>query len=355
MWMMNDDQSYFLQSDLIEAEVYLEESINFRLAGDYENSVNAVTRAIQLSPANANYRFQRASTHFMHGHYEEAIADYSKVLELEPDSNEIGIWDFTIAKIYLNRGTAYRYRGDYDSALADFTELIRLQPNDAHHYVKRSVVYKLQGDFEKAFADLETLHRLAPDDSNYLMLVADIQIRQGNKIAALRSYDEQIIRFGTSASYFYRGRLWNEQGNLSKAIADFEKAIEIYPQHYAASIELSKSYIANGDFMKAIDVLNEVLKGGPGYDYIAYLLRARAYRALGNSDQASKDFDEAIRANTEAMAKYPPFTQGYAIRGHAYAAQGQIAEAVADYKMALASDPIHSESVTMHDYILMNS
>jgi tetratricopeptide (TPR) repeat protein len=185
--------------------------------------------------------------------------------------------------------------------------------------------------------------------------MADLQLRQGNKSAAMKIYDEQVRKFGTPASYSYRGQLWKELSNLANAIADFEEAIKLYPEDYAVYVTLGETYLANGDLTKAIDVLNAVMEREPGYRYIALLLRARTHRASGNLEEAIKDFDETVRVNTDAMVKYPGFVQGYVTRGHAHAEQGHIEEAVADYKKALEANPTHPESDTMHEYISDNS
>jgi predicted negative regulator of RcsB-dependent stress response len=55
------------------------------------------------------------------------------------------------------------------------------------------------------------------------------------------------------------------------------------------------------------------------------------------------------------MTEYPGFTWGYVVRGHAYAAQDRIQEALADYKKALETNPTHPESDLMREYILKNS
>lgn len=140
-----------------------------------------------------------------------------------------------------------------------------------------------------------------------------------------------------------------------QAIADFEQAIRLYPQLDLAYIALGEAYRANGDFTKAIDVLNTVIELKPGYRFSALLLRANVQLASGNLEQASRDFDETVMAITEDIAKYPTFTPGYVNRGHAHAAQNRVAEAVADFKKALELEPTHPEADMMREFILKNS
>jgi tetratricopeptide (TPR) repeat protein len=351
---MNNDQPDNRQPDAMNADAYFEEGLELRMADAFEESIAALTQAIQLSPTTAKYFYHRATTYFIKSDWSEAIADYTEALRLQPNSSDGSVWNFTIEDVYDHRGTAYRYLGDYEAALSDFAKLIRLQPNNSQHYLARSVIYKLKGDFENSLADVGILQRLDPNNGVALSLLADLYRRQGNKAAAMVIYDEQVERFGYSAAYFERGLLWKELGDLPNAIADFEASIRVLPSEHAVALMLADAYLENGDFAKALDILNPIIEHEPGYHYSAFLTRARTHLALGNQEQAHNDLEETIRSNTEAMAEYPPFAPGYALRGHAYAMQGRKEEAIADYKKALELNPAHQDARVMQEYILKN-
>jgi tetratricopeptide (TPR) repeat protein len=50
------------------------------------------------------------------GEYDKAIADYNKVIELDPKS----------AQTYYERGRAYESKGDYDNAASDFEKVVQI-------------------------------------------------------------------------------------------------------------------------------------------------------------------------------------------------------------------------------------
>jgi Flp pilus assembly protein TadD len=54
---------------------------------------------------DASYYFERGNNHMNNGLFEEAMADYSKVIELQPD----------YAKAYTNRGICYNERASKSS------------------------------------------------------------------------------------------------------------------------------------------------------------------------------------------------------------------------------------------------
>src|SRR5689334_6071962 len=66
-----------------------------------------------------------------------------------------------LAAAYRNRGVAHAARGDYDQAIADFSKAIELNPNYATAYNDRAVAYTSKGDFQRAVADVTKAVELA--------------------------------------------------------------------------------------------------------------------------------------------------------------------------------------------------
>ena len=68
--------------------------------------------------------------------YSEAIADYDKAIELDPN--------FALA--YMNRGKAKAELKQYSEAIADYDKAIELDPNFALAYTNRGVTQKLNSN-----------------------------------------------------------------------------------------------------------------------------------------------------------------------------------------------------------------
>ena len=77
------------------------------------------------------------------GHPDEAIADFSAALVLDPKS----------AGALNNRGLAYRKKGDLDRAIADYTAAITINPLYALAFNNRGYVYEAKGQKPQAIAD----------------------------------------------------------------------------------------------------------------------------------------------------------------------------------------------------------
>lgn len=79
------------------------------------------------------------------GRYEEAVAGFSKAIELDP----------TYAEAYYNRGFAYNKMGHYDKkSIADYTKAIELIPDFGDAYKKRAINFYEVGKCDEAWSDV---------------------------------------------------------------------------------------------------------------------------------------------------------------------------------------------------------
>lgn len=101
---------------------------------------------------------------------ESALADFAAALAIDPD----------IPEAYLNRGNSKFFQGKPDEAIADFTRAIDLKIDRiAAAYYNRALAYAAQGRFEEAKADIQAA--LAADPS---LKQANDQLAAINRILA---------------------------------------------------------------------------------------------------------------------------------------------------------------------------
>jgi tetratricopeptide (TPR) repeat protein len=95
------------------------------------------------------------------GRYDQAIRLYTRAIESG------GLSDQNLAVAYANRGSAKDDSGRTDQAVKDFNRALELDPDHAEAYYNRSFAYEKKGLIPLAVADMEKAVRLAPDDSYY--------------------------------------------------------------------------------------------------------------------------------------------------------------------------------------------
>jgi tetratricopeptide (TPR) repeat protein len=94
--------------------------------------------------------YNRGFTYLDKGDFENALADFSENIRLDPKC----------ASAYHGRGTAYREKGEYDRAILDYTEAIRISPKYGAAYWGRGSCYRTRGEMTKAEADFAQAKKL---------------------------------------------------------------------------------------------------------------------------------------------------------------------------------------------------
>ncbi len=220
--------------------------------------------AIAVTPEEinilANWMRQKGNFMMMLKHFDEAIAAYSRAIELKPKN----------AGYYNDRGVAYGEKGDPELAINDFNTSIQYNPDNAETYYNRGVAYDMKNDVEHAFKNYTKTIQLNPKYAN---------------------------------AYVNRGNAYNNKGRLTLAINDLKKAIRLNPNDAKAYTNLGKSYGKKGEYDRAINNFKKAIRRDPNLAE-AYNNLGLSYLIKGNFKLAIKNFDKATQLNPEYANAY---------------------------------------------------
>ena len=277
----------------------------------------------------------RADRHFELGYelmqasqHEEAIAEFTKVIELQPDN----------FAAYYNRGIIHHFLADLPSAKKDLNAALRLSPNEVDALVQRGQVHLALGNQALAVADLDRAIELDPTNADVYFQRGYLRQESENWQQATSDYDQAIALNSKHVdAYYRRGYCQWQAGDYQRAIADFDATIAMDPKHsdafhhrghawddlkdfnralldYAVAIELSgddprnyacraSCYFNHGEFAKSIDDFDQaILRNGKEADY--YYWRGQAFLRLRDLERARADFQQACELTQGANEVY---------------------------------------------------
>jgi tetratricopeptide (TPR) repeat protein len=110
--------------------------------GDTDGAITDLGEMIRIRPAAAGYN-ARGHAYLVKGEPKLAIADFTRAIELNPQS----------ASALNNRGLAHKAAGDLPRAIDDFTAAIIINPIYALAYNNRGYAHEAQGRIADAIAD----------------------------------------------------------------------------------------------------------------------------------------------------------------------------------------------------------
>jgi tetratricopeptide (TPR) repeat protein len=183
-----------------------------------------------------------------HGKYEDALADYSRALEIDHRDHRAA-W---------GRGETHRLMCQHDEALEDFTRAIALAPEVAWAIASRGQEYWEMGRYQDALADFSRALEIDPGDA---WTVA------------------------------FRGQTHRALGRHDEALADLSRAIELEPAAWTR-FGRGETYRLMGRYQEALDDLDRAVELGPDSPWVR-ISRGETYRLMGRHDEALADFVRA--------------------------------------------------------------
>jgi tetratricopeptide (TPR) repeat protein len=183
----------------------------------YDQAIADYSAALKLDPKLASALMNRGWAYLHKEDYETAKADFSAALKV--DSELLGA--------YGGRGTAYRELGDYDEAIRDLTEAIRRDATLADMYERRAKCYAAKGEHEKALKDRDRAVELAPDDVDYLVGRGQTY-RSLKQFAAAQTDMEKAISLNPAdaTGYYELGWVLYDKGDYQQSHFFFNLAVE---------------------------------------------------------------------------------------------------------------------------------
>ena len=177
---------------------------------------------------------------------------------------------------------------------------------------------------------------------------------------AQRNFDQWIQTHPSDEdAYWYRGQSFQQQGNLDRALSDFNSLLTLNPTRSEVIFErgrvryMLKQYEeARGDFETYLktppgETTRILYKISPGQTGISAVTtdqsdrRDQAYFHLGLCSIAQEEYDFAIQYLDEAISINPKDPDFYAEKGRALARIGDNVPAIESYEQALVLNPNH--------------
>lgn len=151
-----------------------------------QQAVEDYTRAIEADPANMTALAGRARTYKNLGQHDSAINDWTRALDKAGTDTSAG--GPTIEEIYLERGTSLGASGKTAAAIADFAKVLELNPKSAKAHLASAAAYATANDRAKALEEFELAIKAAPTDIAPYMARAQAAERWGDQNLAIDSY-----------------------------------------------------------------------------------------------------------------------------------------------------------------------
>jgi tetratricopeptide (TPR) repeat protein len=280
--------------------------------------------ARRIDPSDAGAHNNLGVLYYNKGLYEEAVAAFTKALELDPKMQ--------VAQ--RNLEVAYFNTGFYDRRVTALRERLRQRVDDRDARWELGRAYALLGHTDDAVAEFTALLRHHPDD-----LPAIIQLglaeKQTGDLDAARHWFERALALDPESSVVvhYLGEVLYNQGRNEEARVALQRAIERNPDNPDAHYLLGFVLGDMGRHDEAREATRKAIQLNPA------LSRAQANLSLDRYDPQKYEALVPGRAERRsAQLQSVADTDGGLAHfnlGTAFRQKGYLAEALREYRLAL--------------------
>lgn len=185
---------------------------------DYEKALYYINRAVELE--EGIYQLMCRAGIYMDGYrYKEAIAEFQRVLEMEPDK-----WN-----AYNNMALCYQYQGDFEQAKIYFDKAIAIveaaEEKESTPYKNLAKLYQILDEYGKAEEYWFKVIERDKEEVDAYEEIGQLYFGKREYRKAISYYKEYSKRGGNRGYLFYIGDCYAVQNRLKRAKLYYEMAL----------------------------------------------------------------------------------------------------------------------------------
>jgi tetratricopeptide (TPR) repeat protein len=284
-------------------------------------SVREISTQIEADPDNAELYYQRAIIYFNEKYMNRALTDIEDATNKDAQNP---LYQYYKGKILYAMNRTLDASKAYESALA-------LKPDYTEAQLKLAELYYVVKEHTKSINLVNTILGADPLNANAMILKADNQRELKDTAKAIASYQKTLELDPTFYDAAMQLGLLNTARKDKSAPDYFTAAIRINPKSTEAYFGRAYYYQQTKQYQKALFDYRKVIDIDPSND--------RAYYNVGMINFDAEKYEEALRSFNICVQMNNNYTEAYYMRGLVHEELNNKADAKLSYQYALQLSP----------------
>jgi len=279
-------------------------------------------KAVELDPKNVEGRLELGNFYARDRRWREAEEQVRKAVELDPSDAKTRA---VLSRLFIAQGR----KADAEQVLQETKKAL---PANADAYRMLADYYITSGEIQKGIAEYASLVQEHPDDLKLRKNYAELLILT-NRLDDAEKINNEILKGNAKdiEGLIHKGQILLRRGRASEAAPVLEAALSVESDNAVARYNLGEAYRQLGNTERAEREWRETIRIQPGM--------AAAHEALAASALRKGDVLGVLESGESLVRMLPTSAVGFTLRGMARTAQKDYAAADADLKKALELAP----------------
>jgi tetratricopeptide (TPR) repeat protein len=283
-------------------------------------------RLIALDRTNSTFRRQLADALLSRHLYADAITEFQTLARAMSGDNRV------LPPVLRDLGRAYAGNNQLDEALATYRRALAIAGGDAgirrEIYDAMTEVFTARNTLPQWITELERMGAGGRDAYERAVLLGRLQDQAGNTTGAIAAYRRAVtLRPNDIDAHVRIAQLYHQQGMRAEEIAEYRRLVALAPHESRFVVELADLLVSEGHADEAFRMLAEA-SARAGSDPDVHERLAEVYARHGRQQDALREI--------ELVARFDPTSpEGLIALGRQYMELGQRDRALATWHRIL--------------------
>jgi tetratricopeptide (TPR) repeat protein len=271
--------------------------------GQANQAIEEFKKALELDPNNSLIYSEMAESYLRNNRPSDAANTASKAISIDPDNIEAHKLLSAIYLQVISQANAQRppSADTINGAIREFEEIVRIDPTERNSFLMLGKLYQIKGDVAKAIDIYKRYLAVEPGSEEGVTALATLHLDAGNpKDAAglLEGFVKQ--RPDSDVAFEKLGEIYTQMQEYDKAAEAYRRAAELDPDDVEIKKAQAQALYLDDKIDAAAKLYEDIIKAEPE-DGIALLRLGQIYKRQMRYDLARANLQKAFAAFPDSI------------------------------------------------------
>jgi len=271
--------------------------------GQANQAIDEYKKALELEPNNSLIYSEMAESYARNNKVREASETANKAIQIDADNIEAHKLLSTIYLQIIGRANAQQPPSvdTINTAIHEFEEIVRIDPSERQSFLMLGRLYQIKGDRDKATDIYKTFLGIEPGSEEGVTALAKLHMDAGNYKEAVGLLEAFVKRSPESDGALQTlGDAYSELQEYGKAADAYKRAAELDPDDIEIKKAEAQALFLSDQIDAASALYQDLVKAEPE-DGIALLRLGQIYRRQMKYDLARQNLQKAAQAFPDSI------------------------------------------------------